>query len=355
MLIFDKLYHIFVHLRKCLYLRTLKSACKGTATFPITQLLDMKRVLIALFSLLLGITVNAQVKNYISLAGQLGDASYIYNIPDINSRISGGIDGAFTVSYEMRANAFLFDLGLGLNVSHSIVDVGSMSQVLENQIDDDPISGGDLFNYIYHQTGRKDSYTNLSLQVPVMLGAASKHFYFLAGVKLDMSLLARANAKAVIDAELDYSPSGLDHTPVMPNHGSFTNYEVRQAPVNVSFKPQVLASAEIGYRFVDVACGTGWDVPKEHNYWRVALFFDYGLLNMNKAGNNENITLPKSYSTDGMQNITINHIFSTKLAADSRVNNMMIGIKATYLFELPQKKACTVCRDAYRGHSSSGK
>ncbi|MBR1564174.1 MAG: hypothetical protein IJ650_02380 [Paludibacteraceae bacterium] len=311
----------------------------------------MKRVFAALFSLLLCLSLSAQVKNYITLSGQIGEASYLYNIPDIDSKISGGAGLGLNVGYEMRYGAFLLDVAAGLNVTHSIVNVGAMNQVLENQVDDDPISGGDIFNYIYNQTGRKDSYTNLSLQVPVMIGAAAKHFYFLAGVKLDMSLLARASAKAVIDAELDYSPSGLDHTPVMPNHGSFNNYQVRQDPVKVEFKPQIMASAEIGYRFVETASGTGWDVPKEKNYWRLGLFFDYGLLNMNKPGDNENITLPKSYSADGMQDITINHIFSTKLAADSRVNNMMIGLKATYLFQLPQKRACTVCRDAYRAHS----
>jgi|GEM_PF-2392455 len=34
---FDKTPNIFARLQNCQYLRTLKSACKGTATFPNTQ------------------------------------------------------------------------------------------------------------------------------------------------------------------------------------------------------------------------------------------------------------------------------------------------------------------------------
>ena len=311
----------------------------------------MKRILIILFSSALCVSVGAQVKNYIFVSGQLGEASYQYKIEDVASRISGGFGAGVHAGYEMRSGAFLLDLGLGFNATHSIVNVGTKQETLKDMIDDDPIGGGDMFDYIYNQDNRHDSYTNLSVQVPVMIGAAAKHFYFLAGAKLDMSLVAVSSAKALVSSEMQYhnlpSPS-----PVMPNHGAFTNYRVFQKPVSVQFNPQVMASAEIGYRFVETASGSGWDVPKEKNYWRVALFVDYGLLDMHKKGNNDDISLPQTYSADEMQNITINHIFSTKAAAESKVNNLMVGIKATYLFQLPEKRGCVVCRDAYRGHAN---
>ncbi|MBR1808970.1 MAG: hypothetical protein IJ776_06255 [Paludibacteraceae bacterium] len=311
----------------------------------------MKRLLTILFSAVLCASVGAQVKNYIFVSGQVGEASYQYKIEDVASHISGGFGAGIHAGYEMRVGAFLLDLGFGFNITHSIVNVGTKQDTLPDMTDDDPISGGDMFDYVYNQNHRHDSYTNLSVQVPVMIGAAAKHFYFLAGAKLDMSLVAVSSAEALVSSEMQYHdlPSPA---PVMPNHGAFTDYLVSQKPASVQFKPQVMASAEIGYRFVETASGSGWDVPKEKNYWRVALFVDYGILNMHKKGNNDDISLPQTYSTGEMQNITINHIFSTKAAAESKVNNLMVGIKATYLFQLPEKRGCVICRDAYRGHVS---
>lgn len=311
----------------------------------------MKRLLIAL-SVLLSYGVNAQVKNYITLSAELGEASYLYNIENISSKISGGAGGGIQAGYEMRSGAFILNAGLGVVANHSILNVGQISETLFNMTDDDPVQGGDMFDYIYNQTSRYDSYTNLSVQVPVMLGVASKHFYCLAGAKLDVSVLARAKAKATISSQMIYHdyPS---QTPMMPNHGAFQDYEVTQKPVKVDFKPQVLISAEIGYRFVTIAKGTGYGVPKEeNNYWRLGLFADYGLLDIHKKIGNDNITFPQTYSAENMQNITINNIFSTKQAMNSKVNNLMIGIKATYLFRMPEKRSCVICRDAYRSRSA---
>ncbi len=314
----------------------------------------MKRLSITLFSLVVCATMSAQFKHYIAISGQVGEASYIYDIDKVSSKLSGGFGNGLHVAYEMRSGAFLLNVGAGANFTHSVVNVGDLSETLKDQKDDDWISGGDLFDYTYTQSSRHDSYSNLSLQVPLMIGAAKKHFYFLAGAKLDVSLLARAKAKALISSSMHYHdyPSP---TPDMENHGVFKNALIMQKPVNVKFNTQVMASFEIGYRFVTAESGTGWDVPKEEkNYWRIAVFADYGLLDMHQKEKNDNITFPTAYSSDTekMKEITINHIFSTK-AATNPVNNLMLGIKATYLFQLPTRGVCTVCRDAYRGASPS--
>ena len=285
----------------------------------------------------------------------LGEASYLYDIKDVSSNVSFGIGNGVGVGYEMRASAFLLNVGVGINFTHSIVNVGELTQTLKDQKDDDWISGGELFDYTYTQTHRHDSYSNLSVQVPLMIGAAVKRFYFLAGAKLDLSVLARSEAKATISSTMKYHdyPSPV---PDMENHGVFKNALIIQKPVKVEFSPQVMASAEIGYRFVTVASGRGWDVPKEErNYWRVALFADYGLFDIHKKENNDFITFPSEYSSDAakMKDITINHIFSTK-QAENAVRNLMVGVKVTYLFQLPEKQKCVMCQAAKKS-SGGGK
>lgn len=310
----------------------------------------MKRILSLFLIVLVVVVAEAQVKNYLYGSFQLGEASYIYDVDNVDSKISGGVIGGVSGGYELRAGAFLLNIGIGFDVSHSVVNVGTMSDTLFNVRDNDWVhSGGEVFDYIYNQTSRKDSYTNVSLKVPVMIGATIKRFYFLVGAKLDLSLDGNGGVQARISSKPDYPNYPSSHVPNMPNHGFFENQLVKSPEEQrYSFKPQVMASAEIGYRFVDVVSGTGFDVPKEHNYWRLGLFFDYGLLNMNKGGNAELISLPKYNPNGGSESaIKVNHIFSTK--GCSRVSNMYVGLRATYFFELPKKKPCTICRDAYYG------
>ena len=53
---------------------------------------------------------------------------------------------------------------------------------------------------------------------------------------------------------------------------------------------------------------------------------------------------------DGM---TTNDIITTQNFANT-LNNFMVGLKFTVLFQLPEAGQCIICRDAYRSSASSG-
>ncbi len=305
----------------------------------------MRRVVYTLLLILTSLVAAAQVKHYVTFSGHLGEASYLYDVTNVPSTSSLGVGGGIGVGYELKYDALLFDIGLSFNMTHSIANVGRLDTVFAGMKDDDPW-GSDKFDYVYHQTQRKDAYSNLSLQVPIMIGAMFKRFYFLAGAKLDLSVMARAKAKAIISSEADYEAYGI--APPMSHIPTFNNYPFIQR-TSVKFQPQVMVSAEIGWRLGEIATGTGYDVPKAKRYWRIALFADYGLMNMLDKSDNPIIEFNQASSGD-MKDIKLHNIFSTSDAV--KVQNLMVGVKATYVFQLPEQKACTVCRDAYRGTSA---
>lgn len=315
----------------------------------------MRRVFFSLITILISLAATGQVKHFITLSGQVGEASYLYDFKSTDAaattkqKASFGVGGGLGAGYELQAGAFLFDLGLTLHVTHSIANLGVMSDTIFHILDDDPM-GGDYYDYIFNQTGRKDSYTDFSLQVPVMIGAKAKRFYFLAGVKFDLSLLAVGGTKAMMSSQADYEKYGIAPSSIA-RLNTFTN-EMFSQRSGIKFKPQVMASVEIGWRLGEIAEGTGWDVPKQKRYWRLALFADYGFLNMLTPQNNDLITLPTSKESDMKAAVTVNNLFSTSQV--TKINNLMVGVKATYLMQLPEKRMCTICHDAYRGVSKNG-
>ena len=65
------------------------------------------------------------------------------------------------------------------------------------------------------------------------------------------------------------------------------------------------------------------------------------------------LTVPKSYDAEEayksmtmVENLTTNDVMSTTGFA-SAVNNLLVGVKFTVLFELPTPQSCVICRDAY--------
>ena len=112
-------------------------------------------------------------------------------------------------------------------------------------------------------------------------------------------------------------------------------------------------------------------MPKRTVEYRLAAFVDYGLLDLHTKGTQEALITPSVYDTDpGSPNfvyntttmvdgLTMNDVMSTKDFA-SKVNNLVIGLKFTVLFQMPESGKCVICADGYnssvrsRGNSRRG-
>ena len=317
---------------------------------------------VLLFALLLSSTMQARVDNYVGAYAHLGEWSLMPSNSSYGT--SFGVAGGAGFLYELQVGPtygqtrFLLDLGVGVQGGQTAFKQGGNDQVeLLNQRD----LQGDAFDYIYEINNRHDNYDNMAVQVPLMIGVQHRKFYMLAGVKLYANVLTKANTTAEITTYGRYQD--IPELRNMPDYQFFNNVPL-SGSTNTSLNFDVDAAFEIGGRFGIVNDAVGYDVPKRKIEYRLAAFVDYGLLDVHTGGTNAGFIAPKVYdcnassdtyvyqTTSMIDNLQVNDIMSTTNFAD-KVNNFMIGLKFTVLFQLPQPGQCVICRDAYRSSVSS--
>lgn len=293
---------------------------------------------IVLLLLLCSSALMGQTVHSFYLSGEAGESSLLTKLEKSSS--SAGVGALIGGGYELQSGHFLLNIGVGIGGSWSRFSFEDMSETLHDVIDDE----GDKFDYIFTQKDRRDSYTNLFLQVPFMMGGTWGGFYFLGGMKLNLSMKAWSRVRTTITAAGDY-PQFIDPFVDMPEHTFFSDgkFNVRN---DTDFKLDPVVSLELGYRFGEYTEGhSGWDVPKNDIRYRIGLFADFGLLNIHKGGNLEFVTFPseKDFSRDMKSDLQVNDILSTNKASNA-VRSLLVGVKFTVLFKLPEKKGCVLCR-----------
>lgn len=316
---------------------------------------------ILLLALLLCGSVSAKVNNYVGAYANLGEWSMLPN----GSKYTGsiGVAGGVGFVYELRAGAtysptrFLLDIGVGAwGGMTSFLQSSDMMDTLFNQQD----LQNQQFDYIYELKGRKDRYNNIAAQVPLMVGVQHKRFYMLVGAKLNASVWTQTQSVAVLNTYGDYTRYGYGIFPNMPEYQFFENKAV-QGGVKTSLNLDVDLSFEIGGRIGGVVTdAVGYDVPKNRIEYRLAAFVDYGLFDLHNQGTKQMLETPSLYDTDPASpdyiyesesmilpnRLVMNDVMSTTGFA-SAVKNLMVGLKFTVLFQLPEPGQCVICRDAY--------
>lgn len=295
--------------------------------------------------------LSAQVSHFMGAWAQAGEYSFKPTYDQSQGfelKTSLGAGGGLGFVYEMRAGRhFLLDAGLGVNSAWTRFRVPDGKYPLHNMID----SEGEIFDYVYEVNRRKDAYLNTSLQVPVMVGGQWGKFYFLVGAKFDMAVLTLSTVKASVTTGGDYSATYIMDPDILhdiPSQGFYNDMPFVDASP-VALKPNVTASAEIGMRLGQVFNATGYDVPKQNVQYRIALFADYGLLDLHRSGESPLMHVPSQYETAmPLKGVKATDIMSSKEMADlgGQFRSLMIGVKFTVLFRVPEKKACVICKDS---------
>ena len=330
---------------------------------------------VLLLALLLCGTMNAKVNNYVGAYAQLGDWSLMPTQSEYST--SFGVAGGLGFLYEMQAGPtysptrFLLDVGVGIQPGMTAFLQGTTStEQLTDQLD----LQNDEFTYVYELQNRRDKYNDVALQVPLMIGVQHKAFYMLAGVKMYYHVWTKTNSTALLNTYGLYD--AMDEFRNMPQYQFFTNRPIAKGvKTTLGTGLDVDVSFEIGGRIGVIQDAVGYDVPKRKTEYRLAAFVDYGLMDMHAKGTqralgvvdpanpdqvlpfkeesgNYNInynvgaTNPVYNTTSMVDNVVMCDIMSTSDFA-GWVNNLMVGLKLTVLFQLPEAGQCVLCRDAY--------
>ena len=308
-------------------------------------------------AMLLCSTAQAKVDHFVGGYAQIGEWSLLPS--KSNYAGSLGVAGGVGFQYELQAGKkyrptrFLMDLGVGASGGMTAyMQSSSKVEKLENQRD----LMNEPFDYMYDIQDRKDKYTNIAVNVPIMFGIQYKRFYALAGMKVYANIYTKSHSNANLTTYGDYVEFGEFRN--MPEYQFFENEKVSTG-MKTSFNLDLDLSLEIGGRLGNVLYDVGYDVPKSKIEYRLAAFVDYGLLDIHTKGTKSALKLPERYDIDPesanyiyrtrsmVDNLEMNDIMSTNGFA-SAVKNLVVGIKFTVLFQLPEPGQCVICRDNYR-------
>ena len=316
-----------------------------------------------LFALLLCGSMNAKVTNYIGATAQVGEWSLMPSGSTYSP--SMGVAGGLGFLYELQAGRtysptrFLLDMGVGAGAGMTSYRQSSSATVERlNQLDSD----GWQFDYIYNVNNRRDSYNDVAVHVPLMVGMQHKRFYFLAGVKVYAHIWTKTKSTASIETYGRYTygageggatiigTTGQSDLRDVPAQQFFTGFP-KSGGVKTTLNLDMDASLEIGARLGKVFYDIGYDVPKRKIEYRLAAFVDYGLLDLHSKGTKDALIAPSAYdptpnATTMVDNLVMNDIMSTTGFA-SKVNNLVVGLKFTILFQMPDEGKCVICADGY--------
>ncbi len=288
------------------------------------------------------------VKHFIGLSAEAGEWSLLPRESNLSASMGGA--GAVGFVYDLQAGHFLFDLGLGVTAGQTVFSVPTWSHTFADQTDTE----GDMFDYVCQLSHRRDAYTNVALQIPLMFGGQYKRFYAMAGVKFSFNAFTQADMTAdlstygkyfqYLNGKKEYMFDRFFDQP--PYNDLFFANRPLQSSNTTTFNVNLDASIEIGARLGFMTDHTGFDVPKSKVQYRLALFADYGVLDLHQAQNNNAADILSSDLTNAQSAIQMHDILSTSNAA-SAINNLLVGIKFTVLFQMPTRGNCIICRDAY--------
>lgn len=252
-----------------------------------------------------------------------------------NTKLLGGGAAILGVGYEYYYRSFWLSLGIETEWDNSALKFNQYDHV-ESMQDTE----GDLMNYHYLSGRWQDNHSAVYLNIPFTLGFGIGGFYMGVGAKAGMNVYGHA------ESVMEYRTTGVYDRYVqdfedMPNH-FYDNYEVRNR-YRIKYAPAASIIGVIGYEVASFGDKDG----KAPVRLKLGAYAEYGFL---KAYENAEVSEQVGFDEKNPSQLVLKpYIMSNDIRPNS-FNNLFVGIKATFLFELPVPQKCN-CLQTERGAS----
>ena len=304
------------------------------------------------------------IEHRIGLWGQIGysaifpskftyneSSNPLLNANGFQSEAAGWLGGGAGLGYQMRYKRMLFTTGL--EYQH----YGSMT-LIEPFARSFAMHPYETMRYTYAYDEVKDMWNAGYLQLPILFGMELPKWYWQAGAKLGLNVLGKSALQANLTTTIQ-DEELVDVLKDMFTHSLAANVPVAQEQ-KVHFGFNTALYAEIGLNLEQ------WITPKEKKNgsqrptsgelfaqrlrYRIALFAEYGLLNINDSRNYAGHTndvpadftpvLGQSFSEaeDLYRKVDYASSLSTTAAQEARLAPFMVGVKASIFYALPRQK-----------------
>lgn len=290
-------------------------------------------------------------KNFSYTAAQDG-----MNAVGFNEVAKGWVGGGAGLGYQLRYKRFLFQVGAELqmyNSKNSLYSDDKKDALLQRNYPVQVMTPSGLVDVDaqYKYANTIDMLRGGFVQIPVMFGMEflNKQMYFLVGPKVGIGVMHTSELTA--DGSLSIRDKELiDDLKNMPNHHlTSTSLKSKQ---DVDFGLNVAVAAEIG------VCLDKYLQPKVENkkketggqrflkamHTRLALFAEYGVLNIQNSSNIKADAMEMPFAAPAvgtpisMDNIAMCSSLQTAAAKDAKLNPFMVGVKLTFMWNLPRKE-----------------
>lgn len=289
-----------------------------------TQRLIITIILTCLFYL----QSTAQKNQYIDVWGGAG-YSFLHHGID-NTKVPGGIGYLLGAGYEYDVNQMMFIIGAEFSGLNSKTVLNGYTQD-----HDFPYPYIANYNITYHYSliNYQEKHGVGYLNIPLQVGMKFNRYYALVGAKVGLNLFGSSQTTSLLQTTAT-DPMLIDTLGNMPNH--YLNNKKFDQKGKMSVGLNIAPSLEFGVVLDEwlnkPTTKKTKEAPKSQVSYRAGVFVDYGVININSAATtNKVLTDPVSNPVD----VKVNGLLSSTLAANKSLESMLVGVKFTMLFELP--------------------
>ena len=284
--------------------------------------------------------MNRDIAHRLGIWGQAGysaifPGNFAYdadNALGFDPKAIGGAGGGGGLGYQLRYKRFLFTTGAEFQIYPSM-------------------------EYTYSYADMRDQWQAGYIQLPLMFGMELDKWYWQAGAKVGMNLLGSSALTSTLSTSIN-DVELIDDLQNMYTHALVTDYAVPEYTQTVKFGLNTAVAAEIGLNLEN------WAKPKakqqgkktkgqqiaENLRYRIALFAEYGVLNIQNPANIIGGTLndmPADFTPvlgqqlakpeDLYQKVAYTSSLATTSATAAKLNPFLVGVKLAMFYELPRQ------------------
>lgn len=261
--------------------------------------------------------------------------------------VVGGAGGGAGLGYQLRYKTFLFTTGFEYRAYNSLTSISPFSRSFA-------ILPYETMTYNYSYSSMRDKWQAGYLQMPFMFGMELADWYWQAGVKAGFNVTGKSSLKTLVTTTITDQELISDLCDIY-NHALFTDVEGKTSE-KISFGFNTAIAAEAGLlldRWTKPKVNTGKKLTPAQQFaqnlhLRVALFAEYGVLNIYKQPLTTKADIPVDFSgvtgatlanpSDLIDKLKYSSTLNTSTVRNGILNPFLVGVKLVVWYSLPRKE-----------------
>ena len=290
------------------------------------SILNKYRIILLGFLLAFSVlSVNSQSMNNIAVWGSAGYNTFFTSSTNISTKGNLGYLGG--VGYELHYKRFMMQVGAEFGYYNARLVYDDF--LYDRKMTD--TEGDDYDGHFYFMNGNNvDKYSYGNVNIPLMFGLQSGIFYGMVGGKVGLNVMGKSVVSSTLKSTSTYARF-IEDFENMANHDLLTR-DLQKYEYPIDFNLNVSVAAEFGaYLGASYKSDGG---PK----FRLAVYADYGLLDIHNKSGREDLVLNKRgepYFYPGL-----NSFMLANPVVDKPVNPFYVGLKFTVIFQIQDKRDC---------------